>query len=343
MIRLPAYYPTLSSLYGVSINDFNFFFPFHAEMDVSQMLLGLGIATAFYVALEFLRFIYLHTRPSSVKRYLYGDCPWALVTGASDGIGLGIAQELATCGFNVILHGRDAEKLGKTKTKLQMEHKDIKFKVAVLNAATSTPQQIDDLAASFQTLNLTVLINNLGGGAKIQPLENNTADHIDYTLNVNARFPAQLTRALLRKLTRTDGPTLIMNIGSLGATAVPYATVYGGSKAFNMAMSSSLAIEAKVEGKDIEVLAILVGAVTDCTHTRASASFFTPAARTMAKACVDRVGCGRPVVVGYKGHAVQKLLVDLLPSFVLEMLVVPNMKARKEKEARKQEEERKLI
>ena len=63
----------------------------------------------------------------------------------------------------------------------------------------------------------------------------------------------------------------------------------------------------------------------------------------MGKACVDRVGCGRPVVVGYIGHAMQKLLIDLLPSFVFEMLVVPTMKGRKEKEAREQEEERKLI
>ena len=218
------------------------------------MFFGLGVATACYAALRLLRFIYLYTRPSSIKRYLYGDSPWALVTGASDGIGFGIAQELAAYGFNVILHGRDAEKLERTKIKLQVEHRDVQFQTAVLNASTATPQQIDDLVASVNSLNLTILVNNLGGGARVQPLEKNTAEQVDYTINVNARFPAQLTRALLCKLTRPDGPTLIVNIGSLGATGVPYATVYGGSKAFNMAMSSSLATEVKVEGKNIEVL-----------------------------------------------------------------------------------------
>ena len=307
------------------------------------MFFGLGMATASYIALRLLRFIYLYTRPSSIKRYLYGGSPWALVTGASDGIGLGIAQELATYGFNVILHGRDAEKLERTKSKLQVEHKDVQFKIAVLNASTATSQQIDDLVASVNNLNLTILVNNIGGGAKAQPLEMNTAEQVDFTINVNARFPTQLTRALLRKLARPDGPTLIMNIGSLGATGVPYATVYGGSKAFNMAMSSSLAVEVKVECKNIEVLAIPIGRVTDCAHNKEPSSFFTPVARTMGKACVDRVGCGRPVVVGYIGHAVQKLVIDLLPLFVFEMLVIPTMKERKEKEARKQEEERKLI
>ena len=304
-------------------------------MAASHVLFGLGVATASYTTLRFLRFIYLYTRPSSIKRYLYGDSPWALVTGASDGIGLGIAQELATNGFNIILHGRNPEKLERTKIQLQGEHENVHFRTAVLNASTATSQQIDDLVASIDGLNLTVLVNNVGGGAKIQPLEKNTAEELDFLINVNARFPTQLTKTLLPKLTRADGPTLIMNIGSLADSGVPYATVYGGSKAFNMAMSSSLAVEVKTEGKNIEVLAIPVGRVTDVAHSKEPASFFTPTARIMARGCVDRVGCGRQVVVGCVGHAMQKFIIDLLPSIVFEMLVVPTMKDRKEKEERK--------
>ena len=304
-------------------------------MTASQLLFALGATTASYTALRFLRFCYLYTRPSSIKRYLYGNTPWALVTGASDGIGRGIAQELATHGFNVVLHGRNPEKLERTKTLLQDQHQNLQFRTVVLNASTATYQQIDDLVASLGHLNLTVLVNNVGGNVKVQPLEDNTAEEIDSSINVNARFPTQLTRALLPKLARPDGPTLIMNIGSLADSGVPYATVYGGSKAFNMAMSSSLAVEGKVEGKGIEVLAIPVGRVTDVGHNKESSSFFTPTARTMARACVDRVGCGRQVVVGYVGHAIQKLLIDMLPQIVFEKLVVPTMKDRKEQQKRK--------
>ena len=304
-------------------------------MYILQILIWLGVITASFTTLRFLRFIYLYTRPSCIKRYLYGNSPWALVTGASDGIGRGIAQELATKGFNVILHGRNTDKLERTKIQLQKEHKNVQFRIVVLNASTATSQQIDELVASLNGLNLTVLVNNVGGGVKVQPLEKSTSEEVDFAINVNARFPAQLTRALLPKLARPDGPTLIMNIGSLADSGVPYATVYGGSKAFNMAMSSSLTVELKVEGKDIEVLAIPVGRVTDCAHNEEPSSFFTPTARTMARACVDRVGCGRKVVVGYIGHAIQKLMIDLLPSFVFDMLVVPNMKERKEKDERK--------
>ena len=304
-------------------------------MSISQISIWIGFITASYITLRFLRFIYLYSRPSSIKRYLYGINPWALVTGASDGIGRGIAQELATKGFNVILHGRNPDKLERTKIQLQKEHSNVRFRTAVLNASTATSQQIDDLVASLDGLNLTILVNNVGGGVKIQPLERCSPEEVDFAMNVNARFPAQLTRALLPKLARPDGPTLIMNIGSLADSGVPYATIYGGSKAFNMAMSSSLGAEVKVEGRDIEVLAIPIGRVTDCAHNEEPSSFFTPPARTMARACVDRVGCGRKVAVGYVGHAVQKLIIESLPSFVFEMLVVPNMKERKEKDERK--------
>ena len=305
-------------------------------MNLSQALSGVGIVTATYATLRFLRFVYLYSRPSSIKTYLHGDHPWALVTGASDGIGLGIAQELANHGFNIILHGRNPDKLEQTKLQLEGEHKNVQFQTAVLNAFTATSQQIDDLVASIAGLNLTVLVNNVGGVAKVQPLEKNTAEEVDFSINVNARFPAQLTRALLPKLSNPDGPTLIMNIGSLGAPGVPYATVYGGCKAFNQAMSTSLAVEVKVEGKNIDVLVIPVGRVTDCAHSKEPSSFFTPVASTMGKACVNRAGCGRSVAVGYVGHAMQKFIVDILPSFVFDMLVVPTMTERKERDERKQ-------
>ena len=94
---------------------------------LGKSLSGLGVAAVSYTSLKFLRFIYLYTRPSSVERYFYGDSPWALVTGASDGIGFGIAQELATNGLNVILHGRNPEKLERTKIQLEGEFRNVNF------------------------------------------------------------------------------------------------------------------------------------------------------------------------------------------------------------------------
>src|ERR1700753_2924849 len=67
------------------------------------------------------RFYQLFLRQSSLNRYLSdpdGRPTWALVTGASDGIGLGIAQELCARDVNVVLHGRDPTKLARVAKEL---------------------------------------------------------------------------------------------------------------------------------------------------------------------------------------------------------------------------------
>jgi len=303
----------------------------------SKLLSGLGVATASYLVFKFLRFVRLYTRASSLKRYLYGDTPWALVTGASDGIGRGFAQELAQNGFNVIIHGRNPTKLEDVKRQLTADYPNARFRIAVADASSVTNKQIEELVASFSDIDITVLINNVGAGVKVQTLEESSAEEVDSAINVNARFPAQITRAMLPKLTGSPGPKLIMNIGSLADLGAPYVVVYDGCKAFNVSMSSCLSAELRVEGKtDIEVIAIPVGKVVETTHMKEPATFFNPTARAMARAALQRVGCGRAVVVGYFGHAVQKALIDVTPVSFFEALVLPTMKRLYEEEKRKQ-------
>ena len=50
--------------------------------------------------------------------------------------------------------------------RLQKQHKNVQFMTALLNASTFTSQQIDDLVASLDGLNLNPLVNNVGGGVK---------------------------------------------------------------------------------------------------------------------------------------------------------------------------------
>jgi len=52
-------------------------------MDSSKILTGVGVIAMSYATLRFLRFVYLYARASSLKKYRYGNEPWALVTGAS--------------------------------------------------------------------------------------------------------------------------------------------------------------------------------------------------------------------------------------------------------------------
>jgi NAD(P)-dependent dehydrogenase (short-subunit alcohol dehydrogenase family) len=76
--------------------------------------------------------------PSTLDRYLrdyQGEKSWALVTGSSDGIGKGIAHELCSHGFNVVLHGRNAEKLSRVQSSLLAEYPNVQVRNSTYTSA----------------------------------------------------------------------------------------------------------------------------------------------------------------------------------------------------------------
>ena len=304
---------------------------------ISPFIYALGAVTTLYLTQKLLRFTYLYTRPSSLHKYHYGTAPWAVITGASDGIGLGFARELALNNFNIALHGRNPTKLAKVQSTLEREFPSIHFRTLISDASTATNAEIAKLVASVEDLHLTVLVNNVGGGVHPQPLADTSPDEVDRAININARFPAQITRAFMRRFAQAQGPTLILNIGSGADAFVPYATIYGASKAFDMALSCSLRVEMRAEGLEdkIEVLGISVGKVTETANNAESRGLFTPDGRTMARAALARVGCGLPVVVGYLWHAVQIAVFRALPTEVAAGFVMKVMKKRVEEAKRK--------
>ena len=233
-----------------------------------------------------------------------------------------------------MIHGRNLTKLEERKSRLDQEFPNVKFRVLVADASSLSDGLVESLVASLIDIHLTVLVNNVGGSSTVKPLEDYTAHEVDNLINLNARFPVQLTRALLPRFTKTSDPILIMTIGSLGDAGVPYAVPYGSSKAFDMSMSASLEIEVRSEGKNIEAIGIRVGAVTEVTHRNVAATFLVPGARTMAKAALARVGSGKPIVVGYYGHAIQRFVFDALPVAAREIVIVSAMKKYKDTELR---------
>ena len=291
-----------------------------------------GGGLALYALYNLLNFTVLHlVRPSALPRYFHAPggrsaAPWALVTGASDGIGKGFAEELCCRGFNVILHGRDEEKLNGVKAALAARWPDRRVRIIVIDAHhVSNDIAIEGLAMALREVYITVLINNVGGAGPVRPawreLHRRTGKEVDAFIDVNLRFSTHITRALLPILLRNT-PSLVLNVGSIaGDIPTPYATVYSGAKAYNMAWSRSLKAEMVAEGKDVEVLGILVGA-TQSGHEKRETSFFVPSSRRLACASLDKVGCGKPIVTAFLPHALQKTFVDFMPLWLVERMMV---------------------
>ena len=201
----------------------------------------------------------------------------------------------------------------------------------IADASSYSSDLVEDLVSSINNFRLTVLINNVGGtGGILNPawksLETHTRDEVDGLLNVNARFPTHLTRALLPVLARNQ-PALIMNIGSLSKIGIPYLSVYSGVKNYIESWSRALHIEFKGQGQDIVVLGMNVGAVQSQSFKIKSTNLFVPSSKTMAKAALNRVGCGKPVVIGYFPHALQVFFSSLLPEPLFQRVVLKASKA----------------
>lgn len=99
-------------------------------------------------------------------RVLY-QCDWseykgeyALVTGSSMGIGKSFAEELASKGINVILHGRRGEVLEGIKKEIKQKHPSIDVRYIVQDVVKNP--KWDEVEKSIEGLKISVLVNNVG-------------------------------------------------------------------------------------------------------------------------------------------------------------------------------------
>ncbi|MDR3680927.1 MAG: SDR family NAD(P)-dependent oxidoreductase [Flavipsychrobacter sp.] len=270
-----------------------------------NMVYSIGIICCLVLSYRLIKFVYPYLRPSTLKKYLASDA-YAVVSGATDGIGKAIAMELANNGFNIILHGRNSDKLKLVETEIKT--KNALSKVICLLHDGSINSQLD--ISSIKNLTMTVLVNNVGTGP-INELVKYTNNEIDATITLNAAFPSQLTRNLLPYLNKH---ALILNVSSYaGLFPPPYLAVYAGTKAYNNAFSISLARELE----NTEVISLITGSVHTSTNTK-PVSFMRPSASTYARHVLNIVGCGRKYIMPYWPHAIQTYVISLLPERLID-------------------------
>lgn len=121
----------------------------------------LGVILSLKCTYSICRYLSPFLCSSSVQRYLHGADTYALVTGASDGIGKAIARELYSRGFNLIIHGRNEEKLwsaAKDIRKGQGPMKDIKVWVA---DARSPDVDFGRAVERWAKLNISLVVYNV--------------------------------------------------------------------------------------------------------------------------------------------------------------------------------------
>jgi len=281
-----------------------------------QVLAALGVVLLAPQVYRFVNFIWLYfLRPSTVHKYLHVLPAYALITGATDGIGKAVAQELYDKGFNLILHGRNEEKMRKVAEDIRARGaRDVRYFLA---DASDQGHDFARLLEPFKDLKITLVIHNVGGqGWTRHRIDGLSEANIYGIVHRNAMFPLLLTRALLPKLRKTAklGPVLVQFVGSQsGEISPPRFSTYAGSKAFLKALTRGLINDERFwdgpTGVTFEYL--MVGQVVS-NSVHAEASFGSPSSDTFAKALVARIGCGWRMYAPYMPHAVMQWAIELL-------------------------------
>ncbi|TFK49323.1 NAD(P)-binding protein [Heliocybe sulcata] len=256
---------------------------------------------------------------NGIDQFRATDEPWALVTGASDGIGKSLCKVLAKRGFNVLLHGRDHRKLYKCCQELLAAHPSGKFELIVADA--TQPATVQDVVTAVRGRPITVLINNAGyTTGPVQPLLTIDPEEIGRAISIGITWTIQLTRALLPRLVETQ-PSVIVNVGSYAAShPPPFISVYTGTKGFLQAFSQSLRNEMRTIGhKGVEVQ---YHEVYFCStkSNGAPENLATPSPNRMAHAIIAAVGSCKGHVVPYWVHELLSWLFLLVPERIISRI-----------------------
>jgi len=186
----------------------------------------------------------------SINRY----GPWAIVTGASQGIGKGFAQELASNGYNVVLVSRTESRLKTVAEALERKHG---VATRVVAADLSSPGVGKAILDAVDDLDVGLVVSN-AGAANMGGFLQNRIEHLRADLMLNALSHLELAHAFgtrLRIRRRPGGVLLISSTAALQPMAM--GATYSGAKAFVNNLGESLHREfAEI---DIDVTVVMPG------------------------------------------------------------------------------------
>src|SRR5579871_6799972 len=168
---------------------------------------------------------------------------YALITGASKGIGKAIAGELASRKFDLLLVARSEGLLQQVAKDISGKHKVSVDFFSVDLSSPNAAQKVFDWC-NQKKYSIEILVNNAGYGLS-GLFEKYSVDENTNMMHVNMLAPVQLCQLFLPML-KQQNKSYILNIASSAAyQAVPYLSVYAASKAFMLSYSRGLRQELK--------------------------------------------------------------------------------------------------
>ncbi len=179
--------------------------------------------------------------------------PWALIAGASEGLGVAFAEQLAAAGFNLLLIARSATKLNTVAAAIRTAH-GVDVRTAAIDLAAEGMAEL--VAAASEGLEIGLLVHIAGAASGPRLVIDQSEEEIMHLIRLNTVGQTMLARHFGQAMAARGRGGIIL-LGSGGASAGCYQlAVYGAVKAYTMAFAEGLWAEMQPAGVDVAALMI---------------------------------------------------------------------------------------
>ncbi len=242
--------------------------------------------------------------PSFASKY----GPWAVVAGASEGLGAAFATALATRGLNVLLLARREQHLRAVADRLRTGT-EVEVRAEVFDMARS------DLPTALETLTSNLEVGLAVYNAAYAPvgdLLSRPVDDLLRVVDVNVRGPLVFARTLAPKMIARGRGGIVLMSSLAGYQGAPRIATYAASKAFNIVLAEGLWRELRPHGIDVVVSSAGAVRTPGYAKTAAKDAPGTLDADVVANKTLDALGNGPVVVPGTINRIARFILGRLL-------------------------------
>lgn len=214
-----------------------------------------------------------------------------LITGASSGIGRDMAKYLSDKGFELILSGRNTQRLEELK-------KSLKTNAEIISCDLSTENGAFELYEKCKDKNVDFLINNAGYGLFGEFDKTDIKDELAM-INVNIRSAHILTKLFLRDFKRRNHGRILNVASSAGFMTGPLMSSYYASKNYVVRLSLAIYEELRRSGSNVKISVFCPGPVDTNFNNRAGVSFSVKAISSeyAAKYAIDNAMKGKTIII----------------------------------------------
>lgn len=297
----------------------------------------IGAIVLFVVALKIFRFVRVNFLVQTNLKAKYGKAgEWAVVTGASAGIGEAYAIELAKRGFNVVVIARRRAVLDTLCNDIKNKYK-VQTKAVEFDFSTTSDAEYAKLFKELSGLQIAILVNNVGlSYPNYQPFgELESEKEIDI-LNVNCASVLRLTHFVLPRMREAKAGAVITVSSTYGTMPAPYLGAYGGTKAFGKHFSYSMGVENADFGIDFQAVSPMFVFTAMAKAKKPTAMMVMP--RDVASGSLNRLGHCFETIGSTKQEIIFGVL-SCLPEFVSDKMSLNQSKDLYKRYLKKQEKE----